>query len=164
MARIARKGISRRALKPKSRKGNSKGRKRVMRSKIRRVRRTRQCSPGEMNLFTSGVGKRMKTLRELSEYRSENPNSLMMVWIYADWCGHCQVFLKAWKQLVQSVENVTFVIIDGDSKAFKNDGFRGYPRVTGYPTLWLFAKGSSTPVSYRGERRAESIKQTLYEQ
>ncbi len=117
-----------------------------------------------MNLFTSGVGKRMKTLRELSQYRSENPNSLMMVWIYADWCGHCHAFLKAWKQLVQSVKNVTFVIIDGDSEAFKNDGFRGYPRVTGYPTLWLFAKGSSTPVSYRGERRAESIKQTLYEQ
>ena len=116
-----------------------------------------------INPFQDGVGKRLKTLSELQNYRSNNSDQPMVVWIYADWCGHCQMFLPVWKSLVSSTNNIAFVAINGDSEAFLKDSkTSSYPKVTGYPTLWLFAKGGQVPVAYRGQRSSESIKNALY--
>jgi len=115
-----------------------------------------------MNPFQDNIGKRVKTMSELKEYRSKNSGQPMVVWIYADWCGHCQMFLPTWRSLVSSAKNISFVAIDGASDAFLKDSKTStYPKVTGYPTIWLFAKGGQVPITYRGQRSSESIKGAL---
>lgn len=138
-------------------------RRRVSR-KIRfrgRKRQPRQRAPS-MNPFKQDVGKKLKTLQELDSYRKTNSSPPMIVWIYAEWCGHCRQFLSTWKSLVGAGDGILFVAIDGSTDTFLRDSATSrYPKITGYPTIWLFGEDSNTPVAYRGERRREAIKQAL---
>jgi thiol-disulfide isomerase/thioredoxin len=140
----------------------SGGRRRVMRHggggrKRRVVVRQRSL---EGDAFKQGTGTSMKTFRQLKSFREGKLNKPMIVWIYADWCGHCHQFLSTWRSMVMNMRDVTFVTMDGSSGSLTSD-MAGYPQISGYPTIWLFSGKSTVPVVYRGERRSEPIKRAL---
>lgn len=82
----------------------------------------------------------------------------MIVWIYAEWCGHCVRFLPLWKSLVQENKSINFVVLNGDDDITP---LPTYPQVRGYPTIWTFAAGSATPVEFRGQRTKPAIQMKL---
>lgn len=136
------------------------GRKRRQTGK-RRVMRKRRMSALNANPFKQGTGKSLKMLSTLYGQRSSDNSSPMMVWIYADWCGHCQHFLPTWKSLVASHPEVEFITIDGDSTSFASEAPESYPQVMGFPTIWLFASESEKPVVYRGERSVNGLNNAI---
>lgn len=106
------------------------------------------------------IGKRVKNMRELNEYVTSNPAKQRMVWIYAEWCGHCIHFLPTWREMVNSDDGSTeFIVMDGSNGDLKP--VDGYPRVIGFPTIWMFANGASKPTEYRGSRTRRDIQMKL---
>lgn len=143
-------------------KAGKQRRRRVIRHGGRgklRAKTVRQRSP-EMDPFRQGTGHTVKSFIELRSFRNQRPDKPIIAWIYADWCGHCRSFITQWRSMVRAMRDTTFVTVDGSSGTLLND-MAGYPQVTGYPTLWLFAGGDNSPVVYRGERTADAIKQAL---
>lgn len=86
-----------------------------------------------------------------------------MVWIYAEWCGHCVRFAPMWETLVSEFPNVRFVMIDGDGEEFQKNYPETYPRVRGYPTLWLMGVGEVEPQEYEKRRDLQTLRKTLSE-
>lgn len=143
-----------------------RGSKPILRRKSRAsggrvIKRKKRMSALDANPFKHGTGKSMKMLATLYGQRSVDKSQPMIVWIYADWCGHCQHFLPSWKKLVASHPEVEFVAIDGDSPSFAAEAPASYPQVLGYPTVWLFASESETPIVYRGERSVNGLSNAI---
>lgn len=96
-------------------------------------------------------------LREISP-KGVSPT---MVWIYAEWCGHCVRFAPTWGTLVSEFPDVRFVMIDGDGEEFHKNYPETYPRVQGYPTLWLMGVGDAEPREYEERRDLETLRTIL---
>jgi thiol-disulfide isomerase/thioredoxin len=133
-------------------------RKRMM---IRRRRRFGMSSL-DANPFRQGTGRSLKMLTTLQGQRSSDSDRIMMVWIYADWCGFCHRMLPVWKSLVKRNPEIDFVIMDGDSTSFGSNVPEEYPPISGFPTLWIFSPGSQEPIVYRGERSIHGIENTIH--
>jgi len=139
------------------------GRSSLTRVPRRVMRGVRQCSPGAMDPFKQDTGSRVKNIGELKDLRGRQPGKRMVVWIYADWCGHCQHFLPEWKAMVRSTKDIKFVTIDAsDAHAVQGTMNLGYPSITGFPTIWLFGEDQEMPVVYRGSRTPDAIKKAVY--
>lgn len=133
-------------------------RKRMM---IRR-RRPFGMSSLDANPFRQGTGRSLKTLSTLQGQRSTDSDRIMMVWVYADWCGFCHRLLPVWKSLVKRNPDVDFVIMDGDSTSFGSSVPEEYPQITGFPTLWILSPGSQRPIVYRGDRSVHGIENMIH--
>jgi thiol-disulfide isomerase/thioredoxin len=127
----------------------------------RRIRRRFNMSSIDANPFRMNTGRSLKMLSTLQGQRKDNPNSGMLVWIYADWCGHCRSFLPTWRSLVKKFPEIDFVTINGDSPSFSSESPSYYPVVQGYPTIWVFSPESETPVVYRGDRSVRSLEKVI---
>jgi hypothetical protein len=57
---------------------------------------------------------------------------------------------------------IDFVIIDGDTPSFSAGAPDEYPEITGFPTLWVFARESQRPVVYRGDRSVQAIENMVH--
>ena len=133
---------------------------------MRRRRAGRRLGMSSLNAnpFRQGTGRSLKMLSTLQGQRASNPAGVLMVWIYADWCGHCHRFLPVWKALVKKYPEIDFVIMDGDSPSFNSsDKPADYPQVTGFPTLWMFGSNSQRPVVYRGQRTVSALERALHD-
>lgn len=117
----------------------------------------------EYNPFMEGVGKKVKSLTDLKKTVSSEPSVFRIVWIYAEWCGHCRAFLPTWKSLVEEFTNVDFIVLDGDSDQSEIDNAAALdlPSITGYPTIWLFDKDVEGPKRYTGTRDIGSMRNLL---
>lgn len=93
---------------------------------------------------------------------TEKP-SPMMVWIYAEWCGHCHHFLPVWMELVREFPGMQFVMINGDDSEFSSDYPETYPRVRGYPTIWLMRVGETVPEEYDQGRDLKTLRGAVRE-
>jgi thiol-disulfide isomerase/thioredoxin len=137
----------------------AQGRKRmVLRKRGRRI----GMSSLDANPFRQGTGRSLKMLTTLQGQRNSDSDRAMMVWIYADWCGHCHRMLPVWKSLVKRNPEIDFVIIDGDTPSFSAGAPDEYPEITGFPTLWVFARESQRPVVYRGDRSVQAIENMVH--
>lgn len=115
----------------------------------------------DANPFLQGTGERIRSLGTLQFRRSQTVRKPMVVWIYAEWCGHCQQFLPTWRSLVRDHPDVLFVTVDGDSNTFNVDAPETYPAIRGYPTIWLFKRGSMDPVAYDGQRNEKLMNKVI---
>jgi thiol-disulfide isomerase/thioredoxin len=101
--------------------------------------------------------------RDLNKLQKAKQSSNVLVWYYADWCGHCQMMKDEWEKLVNSNPHVDLAKVS-DKYVSPNDN------IAGYPTLKLFTKnktaagkGVNNVIDYQGSRDAESLKQFVKE-
>jgi thiol-disulfide isomerase/thioredoxin len=137
----------------------SKGGKPLFRR--RRVRKMRMSALNSNPFMIEGAV-HMRSPKELREKRTESPSSTM-VWIYAEWCGHCHRFLPVWTDLVREFPDMRFVMINGDDSEFSSDYPETYPRVSGYPTLWLMRVGEMVPEEYDQRRDLQTLREVVRE-
>jgi len=107
----------------------------------------------------------MGSPNELSDWRKDSPSSEVMIWIYAEWCGHCRNFLPTWNSLVNGTDNgnMIFVMMNGDDFVSEQNYPEGYPEIRGYPTIWTMRSGETMPLVYEGSRDPESMQMLLNE-
>jgi thiol-disulfide isomerase/thioredoxin len=93
--------------------------------------------------------------------RLHNPRTPTVVWIYAEWCGHCQRFLPVWNELVTVTDGVKFVALDAEGEDFTRMKFPPeYPPVRGFPTIWIISPAGSVE-DYRGPRNVKSLQEAI---
>lgn len=100
---------------------------------------------------------------DLNKLQKAKNNSNVLVWYYAEWCGHCQMMKEEWEKLVKSNPHVDLAKVSDDYVS-PDDNIRGYP------TIKLFksnksasGKGNSSVINYEGSRDADSLKTFLNE-
>lgn len=74
--------------------------------------------------------------------------------VHAPWCGHCKSFLPTYKKLAKRFAKVDSVVIaqfDGTANEHEKLEIKGFPTVLFYPA------GSSTPITYEGERTIKDL-------
>ena len=82
---------------------------------------------------------------------------VVLVWFYADWCGHCQAMKDEWQKLESKCsqkENNHLKIAkvkDTMIPLLKNK-----PQVQGYPTLKLYKNGNEVE-DYQGSRSSDEL-------
>jgi protein disulfide-isomerase-like protein len=81
----------------------------------------------------------------------------VFVSFYAPWCGHCKTLAPDWEIVSNSFKQTSDVVI-AKVNADKYKALASKYEVSGFPTIKLFAKGSTTVKdTYMGERTAESM-------
>ncbi len=84
---------------------------------------------------------------------------VIMVFVYADWCGHCQSFKPEWKTLERLPErNVPMVSIRDD--VFPKSPLKENIEVDGYPTVAIVNTAQNVTVNVPN-REPESLKKLL---
>lgn len=108
----------------KSKKGRSKTRKSGS------VPNLNITSPSQFKQLTSVLGK----------------NPVVLVFVYADWCGHCQHFKPDWKKVANTpARNMAMVAIRDD--VFKNSPLNNLVNPEGYPTVAVASAANNVSVN-----------------
>jgi len=85
---------------------------------------------------------------------ARDPTKHVLVEFYAPWCGHCKQLAPIWEELGEKYKDtVDVVIAKMDSTGNEVLGVK----VSGYPTLKYFPKGSNEVVDYSGDRTLEGF-------
>ena len=100
---------------------------------------------------------------DLNKLQKAKNNSNILVWYYADWCGHCQMMKEEWEKLVKSNPHVNLAKVS-DNYVSPNDNIAGYPTIKLFKSNRTAAgKRSSDVIDYQGSRDAESLATFLNE-
>jgi thiol-disulfide isomerase/thioredoxin len=122
-------------------KGGAKGKKRT----------ARRSGAASLNITSLG---QMDSLKKLMKN-----TSVIMVFVYADWCGHCQRFKPEWKNLERLPErNVPMVSIRDD--VFPKSPLKENVEIEGYPTVAIVNTAQNVTVNVPN-REPESLKKLL---
>ncbi len=82
--------------------------------------------------------------KQLSSVIGKHP--VVLVLVYADWCGHCQRFKPDWKNLSKTpARNMPMVAVRDD--ALKNSPLNNLVNPEGYPTVAVVNKASNVSVN-----------------
>ena len=118
-------------------------------AKKRTVRRSSKAPA--LNITSLG---QMDSLKKLMKN-----TSVIMVFVYADWCGHCQSFKPEWKNLEKMpTRNVPMVSIRDD--VFPKSPLKKNVEVEGYPTVAIVNTAQNVTVNVPN-RESESLKKLL---
>ena len=118
-------------------------------AKKRTVRRSKKAAA--LNITSLG---QMDSLKKLMKN-----TSVIMVFVYADWCGHCQSFKPEWKNLERMPNrNVPMVSIRDD--VFPKSPLKENVEVDGYPTVAIVNTAQNVTVNVPN-REPESLKKLL---
>ena len=103
----------------------------------------------------------VKSGNDLNRLQKAKNSENILVWYYADWCGHCKMMKEEWDKLVESNPHVSLAKVS-DNYVSPNDN------IVGYPTLKLFksnktaaGKNQQDVIDYQGSRDVESFKQFI---
>ncbi|KAL8448677.1 hypothetical protein Emed_003586 [Eimeria media] len=84
----------------------------------------------------------------------------VLLLVYAPWCGHCkkldpiyEEFGKLVADSKSSSESLVVAKMDGTANKLPDEKYK----VTGFPTVWFFKKGSDTPIKFMGERTTRGL-------
>jgi thiol-disulfide isomerase/thioredoxin len=105
----------------------------------RRARKSRKSgSSGTLNV--TGPGQ----FGQLSKLLGKNP--VVLVFVYADWCGHCQHFKPDWKKL-EATPNRNMAMVSVRDDAFKNSPLNNLVTPEGYPTVAVVSAANDVAVN-----------------
>ena len=100
---------------------------------------------------------------DLNKLKKAKDSSNILVWYYADWCGHCQMMKGEWEKLVNSNPKINLAKVSENHVS-------PHDNVVGYPTLKLFksnktasGKRNSDVIDYQGTRDVQSFKHFIDE-
>jgi len=100
----------------------------------------------------------MSEIRSLAQLQDifQKSSGLVVLYIYATWCGHCSAFKSTWNDLTQH-ESKSLQFIQIDNASLTND-MREIIRhdIVGFPSIIVRNK-EDLFFEYKGERTAESI-------
>lgn len=77
-------------------------------------------------------------------------NKISILFIYADWCIHCQRFKPIFNKSKNILKNINFY--KADSQDEKNIGIMKSFKILGFPTILLFEKNGKFVGQYQGSR------------
>lgn len=104
--------------------------------KARKSRKS--ASPNSLNVTSSAQ------FGQLTQLLGKNP--IVLVFVYADWCGHCQHFKPEWKNLTATPNrNMAMVSIRDD--AFPKSPLNNLVTPEGYPTVAVVSKANDVSVN-----------------
>ena len=107
-----------------------------------RARKSRKSGSkkNESTLNVTGPGQ----FGQLSKLLGKNP--VVLVFVYADWCGHCQHFKPDWKKL-EANPNRNMAMVSVRDDAFKNSPLNNLVTPEGYPTVTLVSAANDVAVN-----------------
>lgn len=91
---------------------------------------------------------------KINDFEKEHSKKPMVVWYYADWCGHCTDMEPAWNDYKDKCKNlkVSLAKVNADIiKYLKKD-----PEVRGFPTIEFHNKGQKT-AEFNENRNSEDL-------
>lgn len=103
-------------------------------------RRKSRKSASPRTLNVTGPGQ----FGQLSKLLGKNP--VVLVFVYADWCGHCQHFKPDWKKL-EATPNRNMAMVSIRDDAFKNSPLNNLVTPEGYPTVTVVSKANDVAVN-----------------
>jgi thiol-disulfide isomerase/thioredoxin len=86
---------------------------------------------------------------------------IVVVKVYADWCGHCKALAPEWERMEMYLKPHVMAIgvnsenMESGKKEVKLHSGTDLPSVKGYPTLFRISNGKIE--MYNGERTAKSL-------
>ena len=84
----------------------------------------------------------------------------VLLLVYAPWCGYCKKLDPIYEEfgkLVADSESSSQALVVAKMDGTQNElGDEKY-KVTGFPTVWFFKKGSDTPIKFMGERTTQGL-------
>lgn len=100
---------------------------------------------------------------DLNKLHKAKNDSNILVWYYAEWCGHCQMMKGEWEKLVESNPHVNLAKVSDDYVS-PDDNIRGYPTIKLFKSnKTASGKGNPHVIDYEGSRDAQSLKTFLNE-
>ena len=88
---------------------------------------------------------------------SKSKPNVVLVWFYADWCGHCKSMKDEWHKLESKCNQKKNKHLNiARVKDTMIPSLKNAPVINGYPTLKLFKNGNESE-DYQGERKCDSL-------
>jgi len=107
-------------------------------------------------LFISNILADVLFLSENEFAKELDGSHHLLVEFFAPWCGHCKSLAPEYKlagEAFKSGDGVKLIAIDATEAPKLSADYK----VTGYPTIKYFPKGSNNPEDYNGGRTADDI-------
>jgi thioredoxin-like negative regulator of GroEL len=121
------------------------------------TKRYRQRNPSDERFHTKAIHMNDNNKKELMEKYSEDT---ILVWFYAPWCGHCQVFAPIYDEIYEEMSTMgdyAIMCVNIDS----SPNMVGEYHIEGVPTIYKIKDGKKH--MYNGDRSKKDIMQFLQE-
>ena len=112
-----------------------------------------------------------KSLFDMIKFWGGSHEKVVIVKLWAKWCGHCQTLEPIWKQLVHQYSKHPNIIFEQlEDETIKKGGLIGLKHKygnrieepQGFPTLYIFrSSDTKKQLPYHGERTFEGMKKEI---
>ena len=105
----------------------------------------------------------MKNIKDIDNINKllDNPNNIMIILLFANWCGACQQFKPIWNSTIKEVKDSPNVLTaDVESEDFQNLNI-DTGNIIGYPTVEVHKNGKKIG-GFVGGKNEEQLKQFLH--
>ena len=93
---------------------------------------------------------------KIGEFETLRKKGPVVVWYYADWCGHCTDFDPAWSEYTNRCSNNNMKITNAKVNHDIIQDLSYSPEVQGYPTIQFHNKGKNLS-EFNKSRNAEEL-------
>lgn len=96
----------------------------------------------------------IRTHSDVKKYEKHASGKPLIIWYYADWCGHCKDMEPAWEHFKKKCKDVKISLAKINSDAVKH--LKKDPEVQGYPTIQFHNNGKKQS-EFNSDRTPEEL-------